>query len=480
MAKYDYNIVVIGAGAGGLVSSYIAAALKAKVALIEKHEMGGDCLNTGCVPSKALIAAAKTAHMMRHASQYGVADAEPIIDFEKMMEHVHDTIKTIEPHDSVERYEGLGVECFKGAAMIKDAHHVEVNGTVLSTQNIILATGAEPAVPPIKGLDDVRYVTSDTLWQLKEQPKRLLVVGGGPIGCELAMAFNRLGSEVTQIDMAPRVLMREDEDIAAIVQGRMQVEGVVQHTGIKLSHFTHENGESVAECELPTGESLALPFDVVLLATGRRARTKGYGLEELGVKLDKRGFIDNNPFLQTNIPNIFVCGDISGSFQFTHYAAHQAYYACVNALFGNVKRSKVDNSVMPWVTFTVPEIARVGLNEMDAKEQNIPYEITSYEMSELDRAITERHTDGVVKILTKPGKDTILGVTIVAQHAGEMLAEFTLAMKHGLGLNKILGTIHPYPTWAEAAKNASGVWKKAHVPEWVMPLLTRYHKWRRG
>ncbi|MEZ0187434.1 MAG: FAD-dependent oxidoreductase [Candidatus Reddybacter sp.] len=494
-AKLDRNLIVIGAGAGGLVSSYIAATVKAKVSLVEAHKMGGDCLNTGCVPSKALIKSAKLAQQIRQGSRYGLNNAEPDLSFSKVMARVHQIIKNVEPHDSIERYTQLGVDLVQGYARIVDPWTVEIrqpDGAIskLTTRSIIIATGARPHVPALPGLNDVGYVTSDTLWdafaKLDAAPGRLVVLGGGPIGCELAQSFARLGSAVTQIQRGPRLMPREDEEVSTLVQRHLEADGVQVLRTCKVLRCERDGDEKYIVVEAATEASIKgdrkkeqrIAFDQLLIAVGREPRLEGYGLKELGIET-KRTVLTND-YLQTLYPNIFAAGDVAGPYQFTHTASHQAWYAAVNALFGHLKKFKVDYRVIPWTTFIDPEVARVGLNEQEAKVQGIAYEITRFELKDLDRAITESATDGFVKVLTVPGKDRILGVTLVGEHAGELLAEFVLAMKHGLGLNKILGTIHTYPTWAEANKYAAGEWKRAHAPQGVLRWLQRYHRWRRG
>ncbi len=477
--KFDYNVVVLGAGSAGLVSAYIAAAVKARVALIEKDKMGGDCLNTGCVPSKALIRTAKMLAYGRRAREFGLQKTETDFDFAQVMERVQAVIKKVEPHDSVERYTELGVECIEGEARVTSPYTVQVNERTLTSRSIIVATGAEPFVPPIPGLDQVDYLTSDNLWQLRELPERLVVLGGGPIGCEMTQAFARFGAQVTQVEMGPRLMSREDADAADFVRERFEAEDVRVLTQHAAKEILVKDGEEILVCE-HEGENIELPFDALLVAVGRRARTTGFGLEELGVHVSDRGTLDTDPFLRTNFPNIFCAGDVAGPYQFTHTAAHQAWYAAVNALFGDLKKFRADYSVIPWCTFTDPEVARVGLNEAEALEKEIEHEVTRFELAELDRAIAEGEDHGWVKVLTLPGKDKILGVTIVGTHAGDLLAEYVLAMKHGLGLNKILGTIHSYPTLAEANKMAAGEWKKAHVPEKLLAWIEKYHAWRRG
>ncbi|MDG1286973.1 MAG: FAD-dependent oxidoreductase [Rickettsiales bacterium] len=474
MSKYDYNLIAIGGGSAGLVSSYIAAAVKAKVALIERHKMGGDCLNTGCVPSKALLRSAKMLSYAKRAQEFGFKSTKVEFDFADVMQRVQDVVKAIEPHDSIERYTKLGVDCYTGEAKIFDPHTVEINGEKITARAIIVATGARPLVPPIPGLKDIDYLTSDTLWDLKELPKRLAVLGGGPIGAEMAQAFARLGSQVTMIEMASQILIREDEEVIELAVDKFEKDGITLLTSHKAKAF--EKGKVICEHE---GKEVEVKFDQVIIALGRAANISDFGLEELGVKLRENRTVEANPFLQTNIPSIYVCGDVTGPYQFTHTAAHQAWYASVNALFAPFKKFKVDYSVIPWATFTDPEVARVGLNEKDAKAQNIPYEVTTYGIDDLDRAIADSEAHGFVKVLTKPGKDKILGVTIVGTHAGDLIAEYVMAMKHGLGMNKILGTIHIYPTLAEANKFAAGEWKKAHAPQWALNLVGKFHRWRR-
>jgi pyruvate/2-oxoglutarate dehydrogenase complex dihydrolipoamide dehydrogenase (E3) component/uncharacterized membrane protein YdjX (TVP38/TMEM64 family) len=483
-AKFDRNMVVIGAGSAGLVASYIAAAVKASVTLVEKHRMGGDCLNTGCVPSKALIKTARVLSTIRRAKEYGLRSASAQFEFAEVMDRVQRVIRQIEPHDSVERYGSLGVECVQGKAKIASPWIVEIqkpdgSKVALTTRSIVIAAGGRPFVPPIPGIEQTGYVTSDTLWDMRELPQRLVVLGGGPIGCELAQAFQRLGSRVTQVEMLPRLLIREDPEVAAMVQARFVAEGVDVRVGHKAKAFRVEDGRKVLICE-HQGRELAIEFDGLLVAVGRVANTSGYGLEELGIPVSRARTVETNVYLQTVYPNIYACGDVAGPYQFTHTASHQAWYAAVNALFGGLKKFRADYSVIPWATFTDPEVARVGLNETEAKERNIPYELTVYGLDDLDRAIADEEAHGVVKVLTAPGKDRILGVTIAGENAGDIIAEYVAAMRHGIGLNKILGTIHIYPTLAEANKYAAGVWKKARAPQRVLGYLERFHTWMRG
>jgi Pyruvate/2-oxoglutarate dehydrogenase complex, dihydrolipoamide dehydrogenase (E3) component, and related enzymes len=479
--RFERNLIVIGAGAGGLVTAYIAAALKAKVTLIEKHKMGGDCLNTGCVPSKALIRSARLLSRIARARELGIRETRADFDFADVMERVQQVVRTVEPHDSIERYTSLGVEVIEGTAKLLTPWEVEIarkdgGSQRLTTRSIVIAAGGRPLVPAIPGLDETGYLTSDTVWNLRELPRRFLILGGGAIGCELAQAFARFGAKVTIVQQGLRLLPREDPEVSELVAQQFNAEGIEVLTEHKATRFLVENGERILLAE-HAGAEMKIPFDAVLLAVGRAANLEGYGLEELGVKTART--VETNAFLQTNYPNIYAVGDAAGPFQFTHTAAHQGWYAAVNALLDGFWAFKADYSVIPWATFTDPEVARVGLNEQEAKEQGIACEVSRYDMRELDRAIVDGATLGFVKVLTAPGADRILGVTIVGEHAGELVAEYVLAMKHGIGLNKILGTLHAYPTFAEANKYAAGVWKKAHAPQRLLGWVERFHAWRR-
>ena len=477
--RFDTNMVVIGAGSAGLVSALIAATLKAKVTLIERHKMGGDCLNTGCVPSKAILRSAHVADEMRRAPEFGFAPVDISVNFSQVMERVQQKIAMIEPHDSVERFTSLGVDCVQGDARIVSPWEVEVNGERITTRHIIIASGARARVPNIPGLGDLDYLTSDTLWDIRDLPPRLMVLGAGPIGCELAQAMASLGAKVTLVTHADRIMPREDEDASSLVHSKLEAKGIEILTNCEPKRFTRDGDEQMAEC-VRNGEPITLRFDRLLLAVGRTPNVEGLGLEELGIGISNRGTIEVDEYLRTDIPTIFGCGDIVGPYQFTHVASHQAWFATVNALMGHLKKFKVDYSVIPWATFTSPEVARVGLSEDEAKAQDIPYEVTRYGIDDLDRAIADSEDEGFVKVLTVPGKDKILGATIVSAHAGDLLPEFVLAMKHGLGLNKILGTIHIYPTMGEANRFLASEWRKARKPEGVLAWLERYHSWRRG
>ena len=480
-AKFERNLIVIGGGSAGLVTSYIAAAVKAKVTLVEKHKLGGDCLNTGCVPSKAIIRSAKLLSHMQRSKEFGIRSATAEFDFAEVMERVQKVIKDIEPHDSVERYTELGVDVVEGTAKIVSPWEVEIsdaNGVRrMTTRSIVIAAGARPFVPPIPGLAELGYLTSDNVWELRVLPKRLVVLGGGPIGCELTQAFSRLGAQVTQVEMLPRLMIREDPEVSVMVAERFAAEGIKVLLEHKASACIMDDGEKIMLAEY-NGTQVRIAYDAVLVAVGRVANLKGYGLEELGIEANRT--VVTNEFLQTKYPNIYAAGDVAGPFQFTHTAAHQAWYAAVNALFDPFKKFRTDYSVIPWATFIEPEVARVGLNETDAKAAGVACEVTVYGIDDLDRAIADGEPHGFVKVLTVAGKDKILGVTIVGEHAGDLIAEYILVMRHGIGLNKMLGTIHIYPTLAEANKYAAGVWKKAHAPQKLLALVARFHRWRRG
>ena len=482
-AAFDRNLIVIGAGSAGLVAAYIAAAVKAKVTLVEKHRMGGDCLNTGCVPSKALLRSAKFLAQARNARALGMKAANVEFDFADVMERVGRVVRSIEPHDSVERYTGLGVECLMGEAKLTSPWAVEITAAdgakrALTTRSIVIAAGARPFVPPIPGIEKMDCLTSDTVWGLRELPRRLVVLGGGPIGSELAQAFARLGSRVTQVEMLPRILPREDPEVSEMLRRKFVAEGIDVLVGHKAKEFLLEDGRKTLLCE-HAGREARIEFDTLLCALGRVASTAGYGLEELGIPVSRARTVETNEYLQTRFPNIYACGDVAGPYQFTHTAAHQAWYASVNALFGSVWKFRADYSVIPWATFTDPEVARVGLSETEAKERNIPFEVSVYGIDELDRAIADEAAQGMVKVLTVPGKDRILGATIVGEHAGDLIAEYVAAMRHGFGMNRILGTIHIYPTLAEANKYAAGVWKKAHAPQGLLRMIEAFHGWMR-
>lgn len=477
--KYDYNMISIGAGAGGLVTSYIGAAVNAKVALIEKHKMGGDCLNYGCVPSKALIKSAKVIHYSKKATKYGIDNIDINFSFSKVMERVQDVIKKVEPHDSIERYTNLGVHCIEGSAKIISPWEVEVNGEILTTKNITISTGARPFVPPIPGIQEADYLISDNLWDLRELPEKFIVLGGGPIGLEMAQSFSRLGSQVTVVEMSPRIMIKEDQDVSEFIESKFKDEGIRILTSHRAKEFVTKENNKILICDY-NGQDVELEYDKVLVAVGRQANTKGFGLEDIGINLRKNGTIETNEYMQTNFPNIFACGDVAGPYQLTHTAAHQAWYCAVNGLFGRFKKFKADYSVIPWATYTDPEVATVGKNEEACKLDGTEYEVTKYGIDDLDRAIADSEDYGFVKVLTKPGTDKIIGATIVGNHASDLLIEFISAMKHGFGLNKILGTIHTYPTMSEANKYLAGEWKKARKPQVLLKFIKKLHLWERS
>ena len=477
--RFDANVVVVGGGSAGLVTSLIVAGAKARVVLVEKHRMGGDCLYTGCVPSKSIIRSGRIMEYIRRAEDYGIVDAAGKVDFAAVMRRVQTVIETIEPHDSPERFTSLGVECVSGAARLLSPYEVEVEGKRITTESIVIASGARPFIPLVPGLDGIDYLTSDNVWSLTELPPRLLVVGGGPIGCELAQAFSRLGSKVTQVDMAERIMPREDADVSAAVSARFEAQGIELLTSHRLQKFETVDGEHFMQAE-HQGETVRVAFDRVLLAIGRKANTEGFGLEEIGVALTPQGSVEVNEYLQTSLPNVFACGDVAGPYQFTHMASYQAWFAALNAIAGGIWRSRVNYSVVPWATFTDPEVARVGLSEDEAKQRGIAYELTRYEMNHHDRSLADGEAHGFVKILTVPGKDKILGVTIVGYHAGEQIAEFVFAMTHNMGLKSISAVTHIYPTLGEANKFAANAWRSARLPTQYFPWLKRFFDWRRG
>jgi pyruvate/2-oxoglutarate dehydrogenase complex dihydrolipoamide dehydrogenase (E3) component len=474
--RFDTNLIVIGGGSAGLITALIAATVRAKVTLIERNAMGGDCLNTGCVPSKTLIRSAKIAHYIGDAERYGIRGARGTVDFAKVMQRVRDAIATIAPKDSVERYTALGVDCVIGSATIVDPWTVEVDGRRITAPNIVIATGATPFVPPIPGVGEVGALTSDDVWSLSELPHRLLVMGAGPIGCELAQSFGRLGSEVSLIDMAERILPRDDADAAAVVTETLRDEGVDVRVGCRAERFDATRRVLTVDED---GVKSELAFDRVLVAVGRRAHTESLGLGRIGVALNRDGTIVVDDYLRSSVPNIFACGDVVGPYQFTHMASHQAWYAAVNALFGRIRKFKVNYSIVPWATYTDPEVARVGLTDAEAEARGIDVEVTRHELGHIDRAIADGETRGFIKVLTRRGSDRVVGVTIVAPQAGELISEYVLAMTHGIGLRKLMGTIHVYPTSAEINKFAASDWRRNHAPTSLLKIAARYHALRR-
>jgi len=482
---FERNLVVIGAGAGGLVSAYLAAACKARVTLVEARKMGGDCLNYGCVPSKTLIRSAGLVRQVEQAHAFGLSRQDAVrVDFASVMRRVRAVIHAIEPKDASDRYIALGVEVLHGHARMTSPWEVEValaDGSLrsLTTRSIILATGASPTPADIPGLSEAGYLTSETIWDLHTLPPRLVVLGGGPLGCEMAQGFSRLGSAVTLVELAGRLLIKEDAEASACVTAGLEADGVRVLTGHRALRVEHGNGQRLLVAHAQ-GREVEVPCDAILVAVGRSPRVHGFGVEELGIALTARGSIATNACLQTNYPNIYAVGDVASPLQYTHAAAHQAWYAVMNALFGRFWLHKVRDAVIPRATFTDPEVAHVGLHASEAAAQGLSFECTHYPCKELDRALVDGKPEGFVKVLTAPGSDRILGVTIVGAHAADMLAEFVLAMRHGLGLQKILSTVHAYPTWTEANRNAAGVWRLAHAPERLRAWLARYLAWERA
>lgn len=469
---FDDNVIVLGAGSGGLIAALIAATARAKVTLVERGEMGGDCLNRGCVPSKALLASAHLASAQRRGLP-GVKSLGVAIDFPAVMARVQDAIATIEPKDSAARYESLGVRVVKGEARILDPWTVEVHGERRTARRLIVATGGAPLLPPIPGLEACDPLTSDSLWALETLPPRLLVLGAGPIGCELAQSLAALGASVALVDQAEQVLPREDRAVGALLASALVREGITLHLGVRAEAFTPGAALGSGTLLVSSGETVA--FDRVLVAVGRRPVTAGLGLEELGVRLRPNGALEVDETLRTSVPTIYGCGDVVGPYQFTHMASDQAWVAAMNALFRPLKAFKWRGAVVPWITFTDPEVARVGLSEEEAAEKGIAVTVTQVGYDDNDRAIAEGQTEGFIKVLTVPGKDRILGVTIVGARAGELLAPWVMAMTHGLGLKKIMGTIHAYPSYAELNKAVASAWRKAHAPEKALDLLRHWH-----
>ena len=483
--RFDANVVVIGAGSAGLVTAYVAAAAKARVVLIERERMGGDCLNTGCVPSKALIRSSRIASYIRRADEFGLHAGDVTVDFDRVMGRVRAVVDAIEPHDSVERYSALGVDCMAGDATIESPYHVRVGDHVIATRNIVVASGGTPVVPPIPGIDAAEPLTSDSLWQLDELPRRLLVLGGGPIGCEMAQAFRRLGSDVTLVEMSPRLLAREDPEVSTAIAESFERDGIRLLLEHRALEFVRDRVESKLICTrtadgVEASDCVEVAFDRVLVATGRRAVTDGLGLEAIGVELNPNGTIAVDDYLQTTCPTVYACGDVAGPYQLTHAAGHQGWYCAMNALFGGLWKFRVDYSAVPWAVFTDPEIARVGMTEAEAHDRNIDVDVTRYDIDDLDRAIADSEAHGFVKVVTARGRDRILGVTIAGPHAGDLLPEFVTAVRHGLGLRKILGTIHIYPTLAEANKYAAGEWQRARLSPRLLDIAARFHRWRRA
>ena len=480
-ASFTHNLIIVGAGAAGLVVALAGSAVKARVALVERERMGGDCLYTGCVPSKTLIRSATIASYINRADHFGIQVEPGRVDFSRVMERVQAVIRRMEPHDSVERYTRMGVDCYSAAGRLRSPWELDCGKLVLSAPNMVLATGTEPLVPPLPGLDEVPWLTTTTLWQESELPRRLLVLGGGPAGCELAQAFSRLGSAVTLVETAPDLLPKEDAEASSIIARCLAADGVRILTSHRAVRFVRDQNAGVVHLESDlTSAVTQVRFDRVLLAMGRRPRTEGLGLEELGVELREDGSIQVDKYLRTSVSNLYAAGDVTGPYRFTHMASHQAWYAGVNALFGSIGRFRVNYSAVPWAIYTDPEVATVGLTERQALALGRRFEVTRLDLTDSDRAITDGMETGFIKVLTPPGRDRILGVTLVGHRAGEMLAEYVLAMSHGMGLRALLSTIHVYPTLTELNRFAAGAWRRKHAPAWLLKLAGRLHAWRRS
>lgn len=475
--SFTYNTIVLGGGSAGLVAAYTTSTLQGKVALIERHKMGGDCLNTGCVPSKALLRSAQFVADLKRPQALGVNNASYEINFKDVMARVHSKISSIEPKDSVKRYSELGVKCYQGEAKVLSPWQVEVNGQMLTSRNIILATGATPRVPAIAGLEDTHFYTTDTIWSLEELPQHLVIIGAGPIGCELGQAFARLGAKVTLIQRNATILPSEDTEAAELLEKSLHAEGIEIYKGFSTDKFTTENTTHVLHGSY-AGETMQVECSHILVATGRQANLGG--LEALKLDLTQSGKLEINKTLQTRFPNVYACGDVTSPKQYTHVASHQAWYAAFNALFSPMKKFKCSLDNVPYAVFTDPEIAGVGITEKQAISNNIAHKVTMFPMDDIDRAITDNATEGFVKVLTPPNSDKILGVTMVGDHASELITEFVLAKTNKLGLNKILGTVHIYPTKSEINRMVAGKWKRTQLTEHVVNFLKKYQQWRLG
>lgn len=477
---FDYNLIIIGGGSAGLVTTFIARILKAKVAIIEKEKMGGDCLNTGCVPSKSLIKIAKIISYGKTPSSWGLKNINIDFSFEDIMNKIHSIIKEIEPHDSIVRYTQLGAECFLGQAQILSPWEVQIGEKIISAKYLVIATGARPIIPQIPGIESISPLTSENIWQLKKQPARLGILGGGVIAAELAQAFSRLGSSVFIIEESSRILSREDEDASGLIHEIFIKEGIKIYTSHTLKKCEKSGDEKILLCIDREGREISLVCDQLFIAIGRKATTSGFGLEKIKLDLNDNGSIKVNEYMQTSLPNIFACGDVAGPFNLTHAASHQAWHTTVNALLGFIKMFKINYSVLPVCTYTDPEIATVGYSKAELIKKSIPFEETIFPMKDLDRAIIEGETCGFVKVFTPPNSDKILGVVIISAEASTMILEFTLAMKHNLGLNKILNTIHAYPGMGEANKYLAGRWKQRKSRLNLLKALERFHTFSRG
>lgn len=472
----NYHLIVFGAGSGGLVCAAGAAGLGAKVALIEKNKMGGDCLNTGCVPSKAIIRAAKLRYDAKRSRDFGLKAAAEEVNMAEVMASVREVQTKIEPHDSQDRFEGLGVDVYRREFSFISPFEVSDGESTLRAKRIVLATGSSPAVPDVPGLADVGYRSSENIWELEELPKNLVVLGGGPIGCELAQTFARLGSRVTLVQRS-RLLSREDPEVSEFLKDIFEEEGIQLKLGWQPREVIQDGEIKAVVLRHPEEGEQKIPFDEILVALGRKPNTEGLQLENGGVKVES-GKIPVDSYLRTTAKHIYACGDVTGPFLFTHTADHQARTVLRNALFPG--KSKIQYDVIPWSTFTDPEVARLGMSEIEAREKGIAIEVYRYSLTDLDRAVCDREDRGFIKVLTPKGSDKILGVTLVSPHAGDLLPEWTLAMTQNIGLKTISNLIHVYPTLSEINKRVGGVFQNSRLTPRLRRILSSYLRWRFG
>ncbi len=482
-----YNVVVIGAGTAGLVTAAGTAGLGGRVALVEANKMGGDCLNFGCVPSKALIRTARVAALMRHADLYALDPVRPAVDYGRVARRVKGLRARIEPHDSVERFEGLGVDVFLGRAALESAHTVRVGDTLLRSRHIVLATGGRAAIPEIPGLKEAGYETNETLFERETPPGRLLVMGGGPIGCELAQAMARLGAQVTVVDRGAQLLHREDADVAALLKTQLQKDGVRLLLRGRVESVVPGRGTAhrvlVRQEEKPGTPAISVEVeaDTILIAAGRVPNVEGLGLDRAGVSCTPRG-ITVNAYLQASRRNIYAAGDVCGGHQFTHFAEYQARVVVRNILLApllGLGRARADDRVVPWTTFTEPEVARVGLNEKDAAQAGVSCDVHRFDYADLDRAILESDDTGFVKVLTPRGRGTLLGATVTGSGAGELIHELALAMKQGAGLAALSSMIHVYPTLSQAVQRTGDAFMRTRLTPRARAIFSRLYAWQR-
>ncbi|PKL75989.1 MAG: mercuric reductase [Candidatus Melainabacteria bacterium HGW-Melainabacteria-1] len=471
-----YNLVVIGAGTAGLVTAAGAAGLGAKVALIERHLMGGDCLNVGCVPSKAVIRAARAAEDVRKSPLFGIHSRIDEIDFAKSMQRMRQIRAHISRHDSFERFKNLGVDVYLGSGEFISGNEIQVNGQILRFKKAVIASGARAAIPDIPGLKEAGFLTNENVFNLTELPRRLACIGGGPIGCELAQAFQRLGAQVSLFHNGPHLLNREDADAAAIVQQQFVAEGIQLVLNVSFDRVEIQGSDKILHYHA-AGQAGQMAVDEILLGAGRAPNVEGLGLEKVGVVYNRQG-IQVNDQLQTTHPAIYAAGDVCMAWKFTHAADFAARTVLQNSLF--MGRKKLSALLMPWCTYTDPEIAHVGLYEHEAQAQQLEIDTYIKHFRDVDRALADGEEAGFVKIHTLKGKDKILGATIGARHAGEMLGELTLAIQHGIGLGKIASVIHPYPTQAEAIRHLGDQYKRTKLTPTVKNLFQAWLKWQRG